>query len=147
MNITRDHAPNTAVPFYGYGIECLDMQGHLTTIPGTVPLKPRRSVEPSCLRPMRGDDRELDPIGAYDPSLEEEPLPFDIEITSEKPDWWFGKHGDYPHSCSIAAVKQFFGFRVDDKRNLFDNAPKSKDKPARYDLFIVREYLKEKGAI
>lgn len=146
MNITRDHTPNTAVPFYGHGIECLDMQGRLTTIPGTVPLSLRKRVKPSCLKPWRGD-RELDPIGKYDPTLEVDPLPHDVEITSLKPEWWFAKHGDYPHACSIAAVKQFFGFSVEDKRKLFESAPKSKDKPARYDLFIVREYLKEKGVI
>lgn len=146
MNVSFDRTENTTINRYGYGVAALDMNGRFRELAGTVPLSPRKPVRASCKKPWRGD-RELDPIGKYDKTLEVECIPHDVAIESEPPLWWFAKHGEYPHSASIAAVKQFFGFSVEDKRKLFDHAPKSSTSPARYDLFVVRDYLKQKGVI
>ena len=147
MTITRDHTPNTAVPFYGHGIECLDMNGHLRTIPGTVPLSPRKPVKPSCEAVVRGDGEPQDSVGKYDKSLHVDAPAAILPIEASPPGWWERKYGDYPHAVQLCAVKKFFGLAPDDSRSVVLQLPKSRETPARYDIFIVHEYFKEKGVI
>lgn len=129
-----------------YGIECLDMKGRLTTIPGTMPIVRRKPVEPSCLKPWRGD-RELDPIGEYDPALEGPPLAKAPIIEQHQPSWWTSLCGEYPHAATMAGVKRYFNIAREDGRRALETLPRSQEGPSRYDLQAAYNHLVDKGSI